>query len=259
MDKVLGVVELSRLLKQKWYWILGLMVFGIVVAHVTTVYFMVPLYSAETRLLVSRPANSAEEIELGEIETNIQMINTYRDIIQDPVVLNEVQTVLNNSISEDELKENLEIVTQSDSQIFSIQVTDSNPNRAALIADTIANVFKESVGSIIHINNVAILSPARIPLEPVSPHYFLNILIGALLGIATSIGGIIIAFVADKRVHDENFSTEQLGWLPLGVISSMSKKEIADTQAAAFLVKGRQQEEASKEGTVISRKEPNHV
>lgn len=257
MDKVLGIVELSRLLKQKWYWILLLTLFGIAAAHVVTVYFIVPMYNAETKLLVSRPSTSAQEIELGEIETNIQMINTYRDIIQDPVVLNEVQDALNNSISEDELKENMEIVTQSDSQIFTVQVTNSDPNQAALIADTIANVFKESVGSIINIDNVEILSPARIPTEPISPHYLFNVFIGALVSIIASIAGILFAFVADKKVHDESFSTEQLGWLQLGVISSMSKKEIAETQAVALLAKKQKKEKA--EDTNLSRKEPNHV
>lgn len=257
MDKVLGVLELSRLLRQKWYWILLLVLLGIGAAHILTIYFIVPQYSAETKLLVSQPSNAAQEIELGEIETNIQMINTYRDIIQDPVVLDEVQSALNNTVSENELRAKMEIVTQSDSQIFGIQVVDSEPQQAALIADTIAKVFKESVGSIIHVDNVAILSPARIPANPISPHYLFNIVIGALVGTIASIGGILIAFVADKRVHDENFSTEQLGWLQLGVISSISKKELIDAKSSALLKKNSEDKKSTE--TVISRKEPNHV
>lgn len=257
MEKVLDIVELSRLLRQKWYWILILMVMGIGVAHVVTVYLMVPQYQAETKLIVSQPSNTMQEIELGEIETNIQMINTYRDIIQDPVVLNKVQTALDNTVSEEELRSKMEIVTQSDSQIFGIQVVDSNPRQAALTADTIADVFKESVGSIIHVDNVAILSPARIPSAPVSPHYLFNIVIGALSGMISSIVAILIAFVADKKVHDEDFSTEYLGWLQLGVISSISKKELEDAKSSALLKQKYEEKKAAD--TAISRKEPNHV
>lgn len=257
MDKVLDIVELSRLLRQKWYWILILTLIGIGAAHVITVYLMVPQYRSETKLIVSQPSNAMQEIELGEIETNIQMINTYRDIIQDPVVLNEVQSALDYTVSEEELRNKMEIVTQSDSQIFGIQVVDSDPRQAALIADTIANVFRDSVGSIIRVDNVAILSPARVPSAPVSPHYLFNIVIGALTGIIGSIVAILIAFVADKKVHDEDFSTEHLGWLQLGVISSMSKKELVDAKSSELLKKKHEEKKAAE--TAISRKEPNHV
>lgn len=226
MNRVIGIVEIGRLIRQKWLWVLLSLVVGISSAHIVTTYMMVPQYSAETKILVSRPVDSAQALELGEIEINIQMINTYRDIIQDPFVLDKVRQELGNTISKEELTGKMEVITQPDSQIFSIQIVDADPNRAAMIADTIATVFIENVGSVINIDNAAVLSQARIPSAPISPHYLFNIVIGALMGFIFSLGVVLISSLADKKVHDEHFAVEQLGWLPLGSISSISRKDL---------------------------------
>lgn len=258
MNRVIGVIELGRLIKQKWYWILLFLLIGISSAHILTTYVIVPQYSAETKILVSRPVNSAQAMELGDIETNIQMINTYRDIIQDPIVLDKVRDELGNTLSEEELKGKMEVITQTDSQIFSIQVVDADPGRAALIADTIATIFKENVGTVINIDNAAILSPARIPAAPISPHYLFNIVIGALMGSVFGLGLILVQNLADKKVHDENFAAEHLGWLPLGSISRISKKELIQMNDLIQSI-DETKKESSTEVKRIAGKEPTHV
>ena len=258
MNRVIGVIELGRLIRQKWYWILAFLLIGISSTHILTTYVIVPQYSAETKILVSRPVDSAQALELGDIETNIQMINTYRDIIQDPIVLDKVREELGNTLSEEELKGKMEVITQTDSQIFSIQVVDADPERAALIADTIAMIFKENVGSVINIDNAAILSPARIPTEPISPHYLFNIVIGALMGSVFGLGLILVQNLADKKVHDENFAAEHLGWLPLGAISTISKKELIQMNDLIQSI-DETKKVSSTEVKHIAGKEPTHV
>ena len=208
MDRIIGMVELGHLLRKKWYWIVLFLLLGIGTAHIVTTYAIVPEYSAETNLLVSRPSESNQAIELGEIETNIQMINTYRDIIQDSVVLDKVREKLGNTISEEDLINKMEIFIQSDSQIFGIRVIDTDPQQAALIADTIAAVFKANVESVINIDNVAILSLATIPITPVSPNYFINMTIGAVTGLLLSAGLIVFNFATDKKVQSESFAID---------------------------------------------------
>lgn len=257
MDRMITMAEWIRLLRQKWYWIGLFLLLGIGSAYIITIYVIEPEYSAETNLLVSRATETNQAIELGEIETNIQMINTYRDIIQDPVVLDKVQEELGDRFSEEELRDKMEIIIQSDSQIFGIRVMDTNPQRAALIADTIAAVFKDNVGSVINIDNVAILSLATVPSAPVSPNYLFNMVIGAAAGIALSTGLILFRFVADTKVHDENFAADQLGWIQLGSISTLSKKELIHSdQLLSSQMKGNKDPVEIKR---VTRKEPNHV
>lgn len=257
MDRIIGMVELGQLFRQKWYWLGLFLLLGIGTAHIITTYAIVPQYSAETNLLVSRPAESNQAIELGEIETNIQMINTYRDIIQDSVVLDKVREELGNTFTEEELINKMEIFIQSDSQIFGIRAIDTNPQRAALIVDTIAAVFKANVGSVINIDNVAILSLATVPTTPVSPHYLINMIIGATIGLLLGTGLIVFNFATDKKVHDENFAMDHLGWVQLGSISTMLKKEQRSPDELLYSkIKADKEIIEVKRAT---RKEPNHV
>ncbi|MBM6615848.1 capsular biosynthesis protein [Desemzia sp. RIT804] len=257
MDRIIDIVNLGPLVRQKWYWIVLCLLIGIGSAHIVTTYFIEAKYSAETKLLVSRASQSSQGIELGEIETNIQMIHTYRDIIQDPVVLDKVREELGSIFSEEDLRDKMEIVIQSDSQIFGIRVVDTNPKRAALIADTIAAVFKENVGSVINIDNVAILSLATIPTTPVSPNYLFNLVIGALTGLIFSTALIVLSFVFDKKVHDESFAVDHLGWIQLGSISTMSKRELLVSDKLHY--SNMKEDKDTVEIKRATRKEPKHV
>lgn len=62
-------------------------------------------------------------------------MNTYREILQDSVVLDKVREELGNTLSEEELKDKTGIFDRSDSQILDVRVMDTNPQRAAFTVD----------------------------------------------------------------------------------------------------------------------------
>ncbi len=227
MMNTIGMIDLFKMLKKRWWVILLLSLIGIAFTSVLTIYVITPKYSATTQLLVSRQDVDTQSIELGEIETNIQMINTYRDIIEDPVVIDKVVEELGNTLSDDELQQKVDVITQDDSQIFGIKVTDTDPNRAADIANLIATTFQENINNIINVENVAILSKAKADPTPVSPNLLLNQVVGVLVGFLLGMTVSIVLETMDKKVRDEKVITEKLGWIHLGNISEMAKSETA--------------------------------
>ena len=227
MMNTIGMVDIFKMLKKRWWVIVLLSLIGIALTTALTNYVLIPRYSSTTQLLVSRQDMNTQSIELGEIETNIQMINTYRDIIEDPVVIDKVINELGNTMSEVELQQKVEVITQDDSQIFGIKVTDTDPNRAAEMAKLMAATFQENIDGIINVENVAILSKAKVNAVPISPNLSLNQVVGLLVGFLLGIILSIILETMDKKVRDEKVITEKLGWIHLGNISEMSKSETA--------------------------------
>ena len=227
MMNIIGMVDLFKMLKKRWWVILLLSLIGIALTTAITNYVLTPRYTSTTQLLVSKQDINTQSIELGEIETNIQMINTYRDIIEDPVVIDKVINELGNTLSEVELQQKVDVITQDDSQIFGIKVTDTDPNRAAEIANLMAATFQENIDGIINVENVAILSKAKVNDVPISPNLPLNQVVGILVGFLLGMILSIILETMDKKVHDEKVITEKLGWIHLGNISEMSKSETA--------------------------------
>lgn len=78
MKSTISLMELLLVLKNNWYVLLiGGAAFAIA-AFLASTYLMTPQYSASTNLLVSQGVSDSQAIELGEIETNLRMIQTYR-------------------------------------------------------------------------------------------------------------------------------------------------------------------------------------
>lgn len=252
MNKKIDFIEVLKIVQKNWLVILFTGVLGFALAYYTTSYLITPQYQAKTQLLVNRPNAEDENMDLNDIQSNIQIINTYRDILTDPVVIDQVLSELDEPLTEEALIEKMSIVIQEDSQIFKIEVVDENPERAADIANLIASTFQENVGNILHVENVAILSAAKANYTPISPRTNFNLLIGTTIGLIVGLSVSLMNVMLDTKIHDEKVITEKLGWIQLGSISEMPKSFMLQSQEATHT-------KAQIEETERVKKEPSHV
>ena len=242
-----------------WTTLAGIL--GFVVAQ----FVVVPKYTATTEILVNQ---KHENNDNGQAYTNqqadIQMINTYKDIITNQVILSKASKQLKNpvkvikpaqkaiyrtnadgtrrlikeaqpavverggksyNLSTDELKKAISVQTQQNSQVFSLQAKTDDPQESAVVANTVANVFKQQIKKIMSINNVTIVSRASSPDSPSFPNKKLFVLAGAVLGLILSFLYILIGDLMDTSVHDDDYLTNELGLTNLGQVNhiEMSK------------------------------------
>ncbi|MDN6625813.1 MAG: Wzz/FepE/Etk N-terminal domain-containing protein [Pisciglobus halotolerans] len=265
MNKTIGILDLLTMLKKKWYILVLLAAIGIGAAYVVSTYFLEAQYTSTTKLLVSRKADARERVDLTELQTNVQMINTYTDIIQDPLVLDKVSQEMNGELSEKEILGKIDIDSKEESQIFGITVVDNSPKRAAKIADLVALSFRENANDVVDVESISILSPAKVNLSSIFPNVLLNEVIGAFIGILA--GGMIVLVMetADKKVRNEAIIKEKLGWNHLGTITSMNEKEVADSLDFTSEKTQQRKEIVSKDRLMATNKTattgegPNHV
>lgn len=225
MEEKVSLVELFNIIKKRISMIVSLGLIGLIIASVFTFFIATPQYSSTTQILVNH-TQTGEAIQQSDINTNLQLINTYKDIIKGPVILDEVRETLKLDLSHVELSDKIEIGNQDNSQVFSLTVTDESPFDAASIANSVANTFQENIGEIMNVDNVTIISEAAANTGSVSPNTVFNLAIGLLLGL---IIGVSLAFIyefMDNTVKDEKFIMEELGWTNLGKVSEMSEDEL---------------------------------
>lgn len=226
MEEEISLSELFNTIKKRLPMIISLGLVGLIAAAGFTFFIATPQYNATTQILVNRTTESTEGMQLTDINTNVQMINTYKDIIKGPVILNEVQQKLGTNLTTTELSEKIEITTQENSQVFSLSVTDESPYEASDIANSVANTFQNEIGNIMNVDNVTIISEATPNMNQISPNNVLNLVIGLLIGVMLGIGTAFLLEFMDKSVRDERFITETLGWSVLGSISEMTNDEL---------------------------------
>ena len=227
MEESISLTELFEVIRKRLALIIGLGIAGIALAAVVTFFLITPKYSATTQLLVNRANEEGQSTnQLADLQTDVQMINTYKDIIKGPVILDEVRKELKTNLTTDQLKSQIEVITQQNSQVFTVQVTDADPYVAADIANAVATVFQNKIGDIMSVKNVTPISKAVPNSSQISPNSTINMLIGLIVGILVGIGFAFVLEFLDKTVRDEKFINDTLGWTNLGAVSEMDEEEL---------------------------------
>jgi capsular polysaccharide biosynthesis protein len=178
MEDIIQFKYVFLVLKKRWKLI---SITTILITFLTAVYcifFITPVYEAETELLASETDPNTGQFA-GDIETSILLIDTYQIIIKSPAILDKVAKKLGTGTKREDLSSKIEVKKINHSQVFTIAVQDSDPNRAALIANLVTETFLEETKVIFGNNNVKILTPASISNhgEPIKPNIKLITLI----------------------------------------------------------------------------------
>ncbi|MBO0424141.1 YveK family protein [Enterococcus plantarum] len=228
MEETISLQELIGVLKKRIGLIIISMFLGLGVAGILTYFVITPKYSSQAQLIVRLPQN--ETTNVNDINGNLQMINTYKDLIKSDTVMTEVQqrmkTEHQNDLSVEELKASISVNQSQNSQMFSIVSKVTDPIVAQNIANQTALVFQEQAKDMLNVDKITIISAAIANVKPVSPNDKINLIIGLALGIMFGIALAFILELFDKTIKDDSFVEDELGFTILGVVPNMTAKEL---------------------------------
>lgn len=226
MIETISLREIYLILKNRIRLILAITIAFVIVAALVSYYMLTPMYQTSTQLLVSQQQTEAG-LDSQSIETDLQLVGTYGEIIKSPVILEQVISQLGLDMSYEELDDKVTVEIAESSQLLTIVVVDEDLATAVEIANNTAEIFEVEIVELMNANNVSILSPA-VAMEnqtPVSPNPPLNILLGAVAGLLI---GAVIALILrylDTTLRGEKDIQDVLGIPVLGAISAMSEEE----------------------------------
>jgi capsular polysaccharide biosynthesis protein len=223
MEETISLRELFETLKKRLSLIIIITVIATATSGVVSYFFITPIYQASTQILVNQSKSEEQMYNFNEVQTNIQLINTYSVIIKSPAILELVIKELDLDQTVTELQEKIQVASEKDSQVATITVEDPDPQHAADIANTIASVFKQEIVKIMNVDNVTILSKAEVGDQPtpVKPKPALNMAIAFVVGLMTGVGIAFLLEYLDNTIKTEQ-DIEKLLELPvLGVISNI--------------------------------------
>ncbi|MGG3689486.1 YveK family protein [Caldifermentibacillus hisashii] len=226
MEETISLKELFETLRKRLSLILLLTFTAAVVTAIFSFFVITPIYQVSTQILVNR-STVGENYNTNEVQTNIQLINTYSGIITSPRILDIVSEELNGKYTTAELKEKVTVQSEDNSQILGVVVEDPNPNEAAKIANKVAEVFQREVVKIMNVDNVNILTPAEVPddISPVKPKPFLNIAIAIVVGLMAGVGLAFLYEYLDHTLKTEQDIERYLELPVLGVITTIEASE----------------------------------
>lgn len=238
----MNLQEIVKIIKKRILLIIFLTIVAVVIAVALSFYFITPIYQAQTQILVNPNGSSEEVYSWTQIETDLQLINTYNDIITTPIILNKVIEELQIDTTPEQLTNQITLLSESDSKVLKITVEDPNPEQAVNIANTTAEVFKKEIPSLMNVDNINILSAAKLSETPtpVKPNKLLNIAIGTVIGIMLGIGLAFLLETLDTTIKDENNVEEILGIPIMGVVCAIPLEKEKKTSFKSHRMRSNQ-------------------
>ncbi|MBW3110066.1 Wzz/FepE/Etk N-terminal domain-containing protein, partial [Mammaliicoccus sciuri] len=140
MEETIDLSKLFTILKKNMKYLIILPIVFLVLSMVITFVFMTPKYSSSTQVLVNQKETD-NQIMAQQVQSNLQLVNTYSEIIKSPRILDKVSKNLKGKYSSKEISGMLTVSNQAESQILNIVVENESRETASKVANEIANVF----------------------------------------------------------------------------------------------------------------------
>ncbi|OIK10589.1 capsular biosynthesis protein [Bacillus sp. MUM 116] len=228
MEETISLQELLQTLKKRLRLILSITFLAVLISGVVSYVFLTPIYQASTQLLVNQTKSKENLYNYNEVQTNLQLINTYNVIIKSPAILDLVIKDLNLKMTVKELNKKITVQNETNSQVVNLSVQDPDLAKAAKIANKIAAIFQEKIVKVMNVDNVSILSKATVAEnpDPIKPRPLLNIAIALVVGLMAGAGLAFLLEYLDNTVKDEQEIEKLVGLPVLGVIAEMDDKKI---------------------------------
>ena len=235
-------------------WAVGLGAVGFVLAA----FVVEPKYTSTTQILVNQKRNAVDAGQAYNAQqADVQVINTYKDIVTSPVILKDASKWIKNptevvkpakkakyktladgtkklvrpaepavirragrgyNVSAKEMQKAVSVTTQQQSQVFTISAKSNDPEKSQAIANAVAQTFKNKIKSIMNVNNVTIVSPASRGAKTF-PKTSLFTFAGIILGLIISVALIVLRDSFNTTVRDDDYLTKELGLTNLGHVS----------------------------------------
>ncbi|MCD9023682.1 YveK family protein [Cohnella silvisoli] len=225
------IKQYFRILVKRLWFISGMIILFCALTGIYDQLYSHPTYEANSKVIVnsSRGMDSLNSLDINEINSNILVIDTYKEIIGTPAIMEKVAAKLPElGLSANELISQIKVGSSSKSQIMSISFRSSSPVIAVNVVNTIAEVFKEEIPQIMSVDNVTILSKAKLSdhSAPVSPSLLYKLVIACILAVIVSVGIVFLWEYFDDTIKSERDISQFLGKPTLCTIARMKKSDL---------------------------------
>lgn len=166
--------------------------------------------------------NTLKQSEITDLSMTSTLLEPYISIIESNKVIKKVIENLNVDMTEDQLKDML-TVTEENTAMLGISVVSENAEFAAKVANEIAKVFTEESREIFNITNVNIIDTAEVQDNPYNVNHLKDLVIFSLFGMFASCGLILLIYMLDTTIKEEEDIEQELKLPVLGVIPAYTK------------------------------------
>lgn len=236
--------KIFTMLKKRLIFIVLVGLIGATISGCVTNFFITPQYTTNVKLYVSSNTDnllgSGGSISQNELDASTRLVNTYLVVVRSDNFLEKVADRLGDGTTASSIKSMISCSQIDETLAFQVNVTSSNPQRAADVANAIAETCPSEIVRVLKVGGVEVIDYAKVPTSPSSPNLKKNVLIGLIAGLALSFVFFFIKEMFDTRIItskdlEKDFSIPVLGSIPRLVPVEASKDAIEKKDQSSLI------------------------
>lgn len=225
----INFLEIIYVLLKKWWLILiGGLVGAIIMMFITT-YLITPKYQSKAVLYIlskSTSVTSIADIQIGTaVSEDLEIIATSKPVIDG--AREKVKKDTGKDFSRADIKSMLAVSNVEDTRILNIVVTSENPEDACNIANAIAETTASQMAEIMRSDPPTTVEKAEVEANPISPSLMKNTILGAFLAMFLISIALIIRYMLNDNIKNEEEVKRYLGVPTLVTIPYIGEKDRA--------------------------------
>lgn len=223
MEEEISLLEIGQILIKRWKLLFILPLLAAAIAFVASAYLITPQYVSTSTLIVMPFTETVEGsgVVRHDVASTRQVVQSCKELTLRTTSLQEIIGELRLPYSAGELRDQVSIDV---GDVISVSATDSDPDRAQLIANTVTAKLMSYITDTARLENVQLLNPAQRPGSPDSPRVMLNMAVAYVLGIMISVALAFLFEHLDNTVKTAEDVQKFLGVPVLGVIPEFEEE-----------------------------------
>lgn len=223
MEETIDLRELLSTIKKRFWIVILTTVIAVGISVVVTNRNKVQFYQAKTTMIVNIETYENQSVLTSDqISAGQKLAVLYGEIIKSRSVLQPVIEKLNLEMTPQQLAGMISVSQVNETHIMNLAVTDTDPDRARDIANTIPGVFTEEVKRTLKANGVEVLDPS-LGGYPIVSNSSNKVAIAGVLGVMIGLFIIFLIEFLDNKVKTPQDMEKYFNIPVLGVIPNENK------------------------------------
>ena len=188
-------------------------------AFVYSTLIVRPQYTSTSRIYVVNHGQGEQNVLTNQaLQAGSYLVKDYQEIILSQDVLEKVIANQKLTMTPKQLASKIKVSVPRDTRIVSINVKDTDPDKASQLANELRVVAAEKIKAVTKVSDVTTLEEARPALSPSSPNIRRNTVLGVAGGAVIIIVLLTLKELLDDRIKRPEDIEEVLELPLLGVI-----------------------------------------
>ena len=222
--KTLDIMQLARVVLRKWFLVAIAGVVAAVIGFVYSSYFITPLYSANSTMLVDLRNSVHDDLSSEQVNVAEKYVATFAYIMKTNTVLDPIINELGLKESVSSLASKINIYTLEDTLLIRVSIKHPDPKLAIKIVKAIGQTAPEVINQRITSGYITEIEAPSVTVNPVTPNVARYTVMGGVVGIFAVVIIIVAISLLNNKIKSVDELQETVNLPLLGVIPSLQKK-----------------------------------